>query len=1202
MSDACTCCEGMTVAVPASEVNPPGLSKISYRVGTQATFLETMLAGLTGLTLEVPSAAGTGTDTIVPLARLTTRDPSDPSIALLDSWACIADVLSFYQERIANEGYLPTSTQYRSVLELANLIGYRARPGVSASVKLAFTVVSGFQGVIPAGTRAQSIPAAGQNPQFFETSSDLTARDAWNALAPRLARPSLITPPATDANGEPAVTGADVIDTVYFNGISTNLKTGDALLFVFGAGPDPVVRFVAVVTPQPNQSRTSVTLATGAIGQDLQLIVNQAALFPGSDIAAAVVTVLTTLISNIQTNAGQYSIANLARGAIPAIQRQQTIANARGFDRVSAWIDQALRVLAQTARTGSVPLTLATRRIVAKPPPSQLAALPQPPPASPLGQLHDIVTPLAAPPSLQPANSLRLMRTVARSFAAQSDTAPRLLAALHPAAGPLLYQGWQAIARPSGPVDVFAARVRASLFASTWVGAASTQSTPPTAGSNNSNTVITTTYIPPTIYTAWSLGYDGSSPPFVALDAVYDQIKRGSWVAIQFPDVDSDGNPTAKGTQTSYHLVTDLTSTNMDTGAGFAAKVTQLVVQPPFLSTCTSIAGALDHPTVLRQTVVYAQTESLALTEEPLDVDVEGASLDLDQVYDGLEPGRWVIVSGARTDIPSISGVTASELAMVSAVAQGAQPPLCALFPLADPPFGSVAYTTEANAAGDRLVVGTLANPDLGTNPHGGQVVLSSLPPPTSFNQQYCEQADLGGGVYASPYVPTASERAGLFPDFEGLLIDPSSNLPFPSGTIPQALLKGGLFAWRVGSEKLHTILSLAAPLAYTYDRTNVTIYGNVIDATHGQSVGEVLGNGNSAQAFQQFELRQSPLTYVSANTPSGVASTLSVQVNELLWHETDDLAAAAGGERAFVTSEDDSQNTTITFGDGAHGALLPTGTANIKATYRYGLGSAGNVAAGQISQLATHPLGTQGVVNPLPATGGADPDSTDQVRANVPVAVMALDRLVSVSDYAAFSRNYAGIGKANAVQISDGRQRLVYVTIAGVEDIPIGPTSDLYNSLTLSLQTYGDPSLPVRVGVRRVRLMVISASIGLQADYVWEDVAPQVTAALQALFAFDNRALGQPAFASEALLAAQQVEGVAFVNLSTFDSVPENITAAGLAGLGKTLRLRQVVTAEAAHVNPGAAAGSANRILPAELVFITSDIPATLTLTQATA
>ena len=42
--------------------------------------------------------------------------------------------------------------------------------------------------------------------------------------------------------------------------------------------------------------------------------------------------------------------------------------------------------------------------------------------------------------------------------------------------------------------------------------------------------------------------------------------------------------------------------------------------------------------------------------------------IDLDAVVEGLEPGRWVIVSGERVDIPGTTGVISSELAMVSTI------------------------------------------------------------------------------------------------------------------------------------------------------------------------------------------------------------------------------------------------------------------------------------------------------------------------------------------------------------------------------------------------------------------------------------------------------------------------------------------------------------------------------------------------------
>ena len=60
-----------------------------------------------------------------------TRADSDFTIALCDAVATTLDVLSFYQERIANENFLRTATERRSILELARLIGYELAPGVA---------------------------------------------------------------------------------------------------------------------------------------------------------------------------------------------------------------------------------------------------------------------------------------------------------------------------------------------------------------------------------------------------------------------------------------------------------------------------------------------------------------------------------------------------------------------------------------------------------------------------------------------------------------------------------------------------------------------------------------------------------------------------------------------------------------------------------------------------------------------------------------------------------------------------------------------------------------------------------------------------------------------------------------------------------------------------------------------------------------
>ena len=170
-SDTCGCCEGIEVITPLTTYNRPGLSEINYRIGTHGSFLETMTARLTGYYLEKPDTEG-NLQKFYPLQGLTTRNSDDPALAMLDAWATIADVLTFYQERIANEAYLRTATERRSVLEMAGLVGYKPRPGVSASVFLAYTLDENFNGetIIPAGSRVQSIPEQDELPQTFETS------------------------------------------------------------------------------------------------------------------------------------------------------------------------------------------------------------------------------------------------------------------------------------------------------------------------------------------------------------------------------------------------------------------------------------------------------------------------------------------------------------------------------------------------------------------------------------------------------------------------------------------------------------------------------------------------------------------------------------------------------------------------------------------------------------------------------------------------------------------------------------------------------------------------------------------------------------------------------------------------------------------------------------------------------------------------
>ncbi len=332
------------------------------------------------------------------------------------------------------------------------------------------------------------------------------------------------------------------------------------------------------------------------------------------------------------------------------------------------------------------------------------------------------------------------------------------------------------------------------------------------------------------------------------------------------------------------------------------------------------------------------------------------------------------------------------------------------------------------------------------------------------------------------------------------------------------------------------------------------------------------------------------------------------MRVDDVLWHEIDSLAGLEPVDRNYITTTDDDSKTTVVFGNGEHGSRLPTGVENVKAIYRSGIGKPGNAKAGQISLLATRPLGVKGVTNPLPATGGADRENRDQARRNVPLAVLALDRLVSVQDYADFARTFAGIGKARAAKLSDGRRQVVFVTIVGAEDIPIDYHSDLYLNLLSALHKNGDPHQQIRVEVRELLLMVISAKVRVKPDYLWDKVEPIIKATLLDTFSFERRELGQDVLLSEVISTIQNVVGVDYVDVDVVAGIPEKkldgvvrriltpeeIVAAVNALLGKNNSERP---------QPRIAVNLADKeggiFRPDQIAYLTPDVPDTLILTE---
>ena len=264
-----------------------------------------------------------------------------------------------------------------------------------------------------------------------------------------------------------------------------------------------------------------------------------------------------------------------------------------------------------------------------------------------------------------------------------------------------------------------------------------------------------------------------------------------------------------------------------------------------------------------------------------------------------------------------------------------------------------------------------------------------------------------------------------------------------------------------------------------------------------------------------------------------------------------------------------------------------------------------------------SRPLGVKEVINPLPATGGADKENINQARRHAPLAVKALDRLVSVKDYEDFSRMFGGIGKASAVELSDGLRRIVHITIAGEEDIPIDKNSDLYQNLYKALLISGDPFQPIQVDVRELMLIVISAGIKIHDDYLWEVVVTQVRNALLQKFSFEARELGQDVLLGEVIATIQSIPGVVYVDVDLLRGIPEKkIAANGERTLTTLDDISDIVLNTSTSGKDAATlsnsqltdpqekicvnlAGNNKGIYPAQLAFLTPSVTSSLILNQ---
>ncbi len=157
MTVAATCPCG-TPAFPLIPTNPPGQAAIGYRVADFVSLRHAMLHSLDG-EVQLGGNWRPGAD-------------GDLAVQMIEWWAYLGDILSLYNERIAQQSYLRTADQAAALHALIALLGYRPRPGIGAQGIVAALISGGLPFTLPRGFKIQSKPGPGKPPQIFEVDAD----------------------------------------------------------------------------------------------------------------------------------------------------------------------------------------------------------------------------------------------------------------------------------------------------------------------------------------------------------------------------------------------------------------------------------------------------------------------------------------------------------------------------------------------------------------------------------------------------------------------------------------------------------------------------------------------------------------------------------------------------------------------------------------------------------------------------------------------------------------------------------------------------------------------------------------------------------------------------------------------------------------------------------------------------------------------
>jgi len=291
--------------------------------------------------------------------------------------------------------------------------------------------------------------------------------------------------------------------------------------------------------------------------------------------------------------------------------------------------------------------------------------------------------------------------------------------------------------------------------------------------------------------------------------------------------------------------------------------------------------------------------------------------------------------------------------------------------------------------------------------------------------------------------------------------------------------------------------------------------------------------NVTFATHYDDSAARQAPVTGITTQDPRQALPEILLASSTGEWTPVLDLLESSAYDRDFVVETEDDGTATLRFGDGELGALPVSG---MTATYRVGNGSGGNVGADAITNIPI--AGITLVRNPLPAQGGIDPETSNEVRTYAPQAFRTQQRAVNDADYESIAAQFSGVSQAQATRRWTGSWQTIFLSV----DMQGGAATD--STVESAVASYVSPyqlaGYDLRVEPPIYVPLLIAFTVCVSPGYLQTSVEQALYQAFSSgvqpngqlgFFNSENFTFGQTLYLSKVVAAAMRVAGVQWIN-----------------------------------------------------------------------